>query len=404
MSTTHPALQGIEQTLVWQEELYKELHRHPELSMEEGETAAEITRRLEGFDYQVQQVGGGVVGVLANGEGRCVLTRADIDALPVTEATGLDYSSQTDGAMHACGHDMHITWGLGAAELLSRHRDAWSGTHIALFQPGEEIAAGARSMVDGGLVDKLPKPDVCLSQHVLPGLAGTVSTSTGAVLSAGDSIRITVHGKGSHGSMPHLGVDPVVLASTIVVRLQGIVSRVIAPGDFGVVTVGSIQAGSKSNIIPDTATLLLNVRTYDNAVRDKVLEAIERIVRAECEASGCPKEPDVEYYDRFPLTTNDEQTTERVTEAFVGHFGQERVLHLAPVPASEDFSIIPDAFGVPYCYWGVGGFAEGAEVIGNHNPGFAPTIHPTLQTGTEALAVAALAWLGKKTPESESNA
>ncbi|MEL4358751.1 MULTISPECIES: amidohydrolase [unclassified Luteococcus] len=404
MSSTDPALQGIEQTLVWQEELYKQLHANPELSMQESETAAEITRRLEGFGYQTQQVGGGVVGVLENGEGRCVLTRADIDALPVTEATGLDYASQIDGAMHACGHDMHITWSLGAAELLAQHRDAWSGTHVALFQPGEEIAAGARSMVDDGLVDKLPKPDVCLSQHVLPGLAGTVSTSPGPILSAGDSIRITLHGKGSHGSMPHLGVDPVVLASTIVVRLQGIVSRVIAPGDFGVVTVGSIQAGSKSNIIPDSATLLLNVRTYDNAVRDKVLEAIERIVRGECEASGCPKEPDFEYYDRFPLTTNDEQTTQQVTDAFVESFGQERVLHLAPIPASEDFSVIPDAFGVPYCYWGVGGFAEDAEVVGNHNPGFAPTIHPTLQTGTEALAVATLAWLGKNTPESENKA
>lgn len=401
MGTTSKVLDGITQTLVWQEELYRQLHAQPELSMQESETAAEITRRLEGFGYQTQQIGGGVVGVLANGEGPTVLARADIDALPVTEDTGLDYSSTVDGAMHACGHDLHVTCALGAAELLAQNRDAWQGIYVALFQPGEEIAAGARSMVDAGLVDQIPRPDVCLSQHVLPGLAGTVSTSPGSILSAGDSIRITLHGKGSHGSMPHLGVDPVVLASTIVVRLQGIVSRVIAPGDFGVVTVGSIQAGSKSNIIPDSATLLLNVRTYDNAVRDTVLEAIERIVRGECEASGCPKEPDFEYYDRFPLTTNDEATTQQVRDAFVSHFGEDRVLDLAPIPASEDFSIIPDAFGVPYTYWGIGGFAEDAEVVGNHNPKFAPTIHPTLQTGTETLAVAALSWLGRKT-ESEN--
>ncbi|MGO4956854.1 amidohydrolase [Luteococcus sp. Sow4_B9] len=385
----------------WQEPLYKHLHQHPELSMEEHETRAEIARRLSEFGYEVQEIGGGVVGVLTNGDGATVLTRADFDALPVAETTGLPYSSTVDGVMHACGHDMHVTCALGAAQAMAETKDSWQGTYLALFQPGEEIAAGARSMVDDGLVNKVPRPDVCLSQHVLGGLSGTVSTSPGAVLSAGDSIKVTIHGKGSHGSMPHLGVDPVVIAASIVVRLQSIVSRVIAPGDFGVVTVGSIQAGSKSNIIPDSATLLLNVRTYDDAVRTKVLEAIERIVRGECEAGGTPQEPDFEYYDRFPLTLNDEATTARVTEAFRAHFGEDKVTHMAPVPASEDFSIIPDAFGVPYSYWGLGGFEEGATPVGNHNPKFAPAIHPTIETGTAALASAVLAWLGT-TPESEN--
>ncbi len=388
--------------LRWLEELYRHLHQHPELSMQETETAAEITRRLESCGYTVQQIGGGVVGTLANGDGPVVLTRADFDALPVTEATGLPYAStvtatddkgNTVGVMHACGHDMHVTGSLGAAATLAATTDTWHGTHIALFQPGEEIAAGAQSMVDDDLVTKVPKPDVCLAQHVLTLPTGTVSTSAGAVLSAADSIRITLYGDGSHGSMPHLGIDPIVLAGAVIMRLQGIVSRVIAPGDFGVVTVGSVQAGSQANIIPDRAVLLLNVRTYDDAVRTKVLAAIEQIIRAECQASGSPQEPDIEYYDRFPLTNNSAEVNDTVTAAFVSEFGQGHVNHLAPQTASEDFSIVPDAFGSPYCYWGLGGFAPDQEIFGNHNPKFAPTVHPTLETGTRALVAAVRAWL-----------
>src|SRR5690349_12836710 len=188
--------------------------------------------------------------------------------------------------MHACGHDLHTTAGLGAAELMSKNTDAWSGTYIALFQPGEETAAGARSMVDDGLVDKIPKPDVALGQHVLTvPAAGKVGTVAGPMLSTGACIKVTVFGKGSHGSMPHLGVDPIVLSANIVTRLQTIVSREIAPDQFGVVTVGSLHAGTKANIIPDQATMLLNIRAYDLAVREKLIAAIERIVKADCEAA-----------------------------------------------------------------------------------------------------------------------
>lgn len=403
--TATEVLSDLDSTNAWQEDLYVQLHQNPELSMMETETTAEITGRLESYGYDVQQIGGGVVGVMANGEGPTVLFRADIDALPVRETTGLAYAStktatDADGnvvpVMHACGHDFHITAGLGAAELLSKHKDAWQGTYIALFQPGEETAAGAKSMVDDGLVDKVPKPDVALGQHVLTvPSSGKLGTTAGPMLSTGASLKVTVYGKGSHGSMPHLGIDPVVLASSIVMRLQTLVAREIAPSQFGVVTVGSLQAGTKSNIIPDHAVLLLNIRAYDQAVREKLLAGIERIVKGECVVAGSPKEPEFELYDSYPLTDNDAAVTERVTQAFVDHFGQDRVETLAPVPASEDFSNIPTAFGVPYSYWGFGGFTEGQQVFPNHNPGFAPVMQPTLKTGTEAAVVAALAYLGK---------
>jgi hippurate hydrolase len=406
VSAVTDALTGLDEAQGWQEEFYTHLHRNPELSMQETETAAEVSRRLAGFGYEVHQVGGGVVGVLANGNGPCVLFRADMDALPVREATGLDYASTktavdatgtTVPLMHACGHDAHVTCALGAAELLARNRDTWSGTYVALFQPGEETASGARAMVADGLVDRVPRPDVAFGQHVLTAPeAGHVATSPGPVLSAGDSIRITVYGKGSHGSMPHLGVDPVVLAASIVLRLQTVVAREIAPGDFGVVTVGSLQAGSKSNIIPDDATLLVNLRAYDMDVRDRIVAAVERIVRGECASAGSPREPVFEYYDQYPLTDNDPAVDAVVRQAFEAHFGRDRVHDLARVPASEDFSVIADAFGVPYTYWGLGGFTPGMTVLPNHNPGFAPAIQPTLRTGTEAIVAAATAYLKKE--------
>ncbi len=389
---------GIDEVQVWQEEFYKDLHRHPDVWGEEVRTAEKVTNKLQeiGVD-EVLQIGGGVVGIIRNGDGRSVLFRADMDALPVTEATGLEYSSTEPGKMHACGHDAHVASGLGAAALLAKNRSAWSGTYIALFQPGEETGKGAQAMIDDDLVGKLSavKPDVCLAQHVLTvPESGNIATRSGPVLSAGDSIKVTVFGKGAHGSMPQLGVDPAVLASSIVLRLQGIVSREIAPSDFGVVTVGAIKVGSAPNVISDRAELLINVRAYDNAVREKILQAVNRIVRAECQASGSPQDPTLETIAAFPLTVNDPTVTEAVTQAFTQAFGADRVHELAPVPASEDFSLIPAAFGVPFTYWGNGGFLPGTPVVGNHNPAFAPAIQPTLRTGTEAAVAATLAYLG----------
>jgi len=392
------AMAGIEEIQGWQEEFYKDLHRHPDVWGEEARTAEKVTKKLQeiGVD-EVLQIGGGVVGVIRNGEGRRVLFRADMDALPVTEATGLEYASTESGKMHACGHDAHVASALGAAALLVKNKSAWSGTYLALFQPGEETGMGAKAMIDDGLVDKLAadKPDVCFAQHVLSvPAAGEVATRSGPVLSAGDSIKVTVFGKGTHGSMPHLGVDPAVLASSIVMRLQGIVSREIAPSDFGVVTVGAINVGVAPNVISDRAELLLNIRAYDNAVREKILQAVDRIVRAECEASGSPQEPTLVTIASFPLTVNDPQVTDAVTQAFTKAFGAERVRELAPVPASEDFSLIPTAFGVPYTFWGNGAFLPGTPIVGNHNPTFAPVMQPALRTGTEAAIAATLAYLG----------
>jgi hippurate hydrolase len=259
-------------------------------------------------------------------------------------------------------------------------------------------------MVEGGLAELIPVPEVALGQHVMPLPAGQVSTHPGPALSAADSMRITVYGRGAHGSMPQAAVDPVVLAAMIVVRLQTVVSREVAPGETAVVTVGSVQAGTKSNVIPDQAVLQLNVRTYSEGTRAAVLDAIRRIVRAECEASGCPREPDFELFDRFPLTANDGPATDRVESAFTGFFG-DRVQAVGQQSASEDFSDIPDALGVPYTYWFIGGidperYAKAVQagrvaqdIPVNHSAAFAPVLQPTLDTGTQALVVAALAWL-----------
>ena len=400
-------LDSIDSQLDWQREVYKDLHRNPEVSLDEHKTADRIAAELEGLGLEVTRISAtGLVAVIDNGTGPTVLARADIDALPVTEDTGLDFASEVDGVMHACGHDMHAAALLGAVRLLKENQDAWSGTYIALFQPAEENAAGAKAMIDDGLTDKVPTPDVALAQHVMPLPAGKIFTAAGPVMSAGDSVKITVFGRGAHGSMPHLSVDPVVLAASIVLRLQTIVSRETEPGEFAVVTVGASNAGSKSNIIPDRAELLLNVRTYDTAVRKRVIASIERIVRGECEAAGTPKEPTFEYFDQFPLTDNSEAVNDTITEALTEFLGTEAVLEATPATASEDFSELPKAFGIPYAYWFVGSFdaekyqaAEEAgtvltDVPANHSPFFAPELEPTLEIATKAQVVGALAYLG----------
>ncbi|MET9989772.1 M20 family metallopeptidase [Streptomyces mutabilis] len=398
------------------EDLYRDLHRHPELGLREHRTAKKAADALRDCGYDVTEgVGGtGVIGVLANGDGPVVMARADMDALPVRERTGLPYASTAtvrdgDGreqpVMHACGHDVHVTCLIGCARLMARRRDAWRGTFVALFQPSEENGDGADAMIEDGLTGKSPRPDVVLAQHVLPYPAGYVGTRPGSFLSAADSLRVTVHGRGAHGSAPQASVDPVVIAAMIVVRLQTVVSRELAATTPAVVTVGSVHAGSGPNVIPDRAVLELNVRTYDDTTRTHVLDAIERVVRAECEASRAPRAPEFERIASFPPTVNDEEPTRRVADAFAAYFGDDA--HTVELQtASEDLSAIPRAFGVPFTYWAIGGtdpdryaeaVAEGtvAQAIPvNHSATFAPVVQPTLDTGVSAVTVAALAWLG----------
>jgi hippurate hydrolase len=414
-NTSATALANLDDLLPDLESVYKNVHSHPELSMQETRTAAIAADHLRAAGYEVTAGVGktGVVGLLRNGEGPVLMLRADMDALPVQEATGLPYASKmtaTDSTgksvpvMHACGHDMHVTWLIGAATLLARSRDSWKGTLMPVFQPAEETAAGAQAMIDDGLFQRFPKPTVVLGQHVMALPAGMIAGRAGATTSAADSLQIRLFGRGAHGSMPEASIDPVVMAAATVLRLQTIVSRELAANEAAVVTIGVLQAGTKENIIPDEAIIKLNVRTFDEGIRKRVLAAIERIVNAEAEASGAPKRPEITPLDRYSLVTNDPQATKRVSDAFRRHFSADRVQETRPTTASEDFGSFGAEWGAPSVFWFVGGIdpdmyakaketGKMGEIPTNHNPRFAPVINPTLRTGVEAMVVAAQAWL-----------
>lgn len=410
-----PVLENLERLLPNLESAYTDVHAHPELSMQETRTAALAAERLRASGYEVTTSVGktGVVGLLRNGDGPTVMLRADMDALPIEEATGVPYASNARAkdaegkdvpVMHACGHDMHVTWLMGATALLAQSRKSWRGTLLAVFQPAEETALGAQAMIDDGLFKKFPKPDVVLGQHVMVGPAGTVVSRAGPITSAADSLQIRLFGRGAHGSMPQAAIDPVVMAAATVMRLQTIVSRELAATEAAVVTIGALQAGVKENVIPDEAVIKLNVRTYDENVRKRVLAAIERIVNAEAVASGAPRPPEITRLDRYPLAVNDPVATQRVAAAFRQHFSAARVRETGPATASEDFGSFGAEWHAPSVFWFVGGtdpdiYAKAKtanrinEIPTNHNPRFLPVIHPTLEVGVEALVVATLAWL-----------
>ncbi|MGH8013942.1 MAG: M20 family metallopeptidase [Candidatus Binataceae bacterium] len=397
------------------ENFYTDLHAHPELSMRETRTArlAADWLRAAGYDVTTGIGKTGVVGLLRNGAGPTVMLRADMDALPVKEATGLPYESKVtatdrEGKLvpvaHACGHDMHVTWLAGTATLFAKSNDNWRGTLIAVFQPGEEVGEGAQAMIDDGLFARFPRPDVVLGQHVMAEPAGNLSTRAGIIASAADSLQIRMFGRGAHGSMPQDSIDPVVMAAATVMRLQTIVSREVAPSEAAVVTIGSLQAGAKENVIPDEAIIKLNVRSFDEGVRGRVLAAVERIAKAEAAASGAVKAPEITPLDRYSSTRNDPEATRRVIEAFRRYFAANRVHETKPTTASEDFGCFGTEWQVPSVFWFVGGVdadtytkAEQAgqlsDVPTNHSSQFAPVIHPTLKTGVEAMMVAARAWL-----------
>lgn len=404
----------IDQLLPELEEIYKDLHQNPELSMKEFRTAKIAADYLIKYQFEVSTGIGttGVVGILKNGEGPVVLLRADMDALPVPEETGLSYASiKTDrdedglevGVSHVCGHDLHVTWLMGAARLFAEHKEDWNGTIVALFQPGEEVGRGAQSMIDDGLMERCPKPDIILGQHVMVGEAGTVMHRSGTILSAGNSMKIKLFGRGSHGSQPQTSIDPVIMAAATAMRLQTIVSREIAPHENAVLTIGSLQAGTKENIIPDDATLKLNIRTFNEGVKDQILSAVKRICCAECAASNAPRDPEFTELASYPLTENDTVATAKIAEAFDALFGKKS-FETKPASASEDFSVFGRNWKVPYVFWFVGGtdpaiYLEAKKnnqlnsIPSNHSPKFAPVIHPTLKTGLQAMMTAAAAWL-----------
>lgn len=401
------------------EAIYRHLHQHPELSFQEHSTAALVAAELETLGYEVLTGVGktGVVGVLRNGVGPTVLLRADMDALPVEEQTGLDYSSYARGTdalgrevrvMHACGHDMHTTCLIGAARQLVDEKATWSGTLEVLFQPAEELGAGAKAMAEDGIFERIPRPAVVLGQHVSPLPAGIVAIQPGLAFAAADGIRVTFYGRGGHGSRPETTVDPVVMVAAAVLRLQTIVSRETAATDSLVLTIGSLHAGTKNNVIPETAEILISMRSFDPTVRDHAIAAIERIAKGESFAAGAPREATVKVYESFPSVINDPRAATQTRDALIAHFGPHNVIAPGSVTGSEDVGMLADAAGALCSFWLLGGsdprlFATATSVDeitrivaqqpSNHSSSYAPVIEPTLTSGVDALVAAARGWL-----------
>ncbi|AWI32330.1 amidohydrolase [Streptomyces sp. ICN441] len=384
--------------------LYVDLHAHPELSGAEVRTAGVLAARLEQDGCTVtRRVGGhGVVGVFRNGPGPTVMVRAELDALPVRERTGLKYASTVPGVMHACGHDLHTAAAAGAVSLLAASRDSWRGTLVLVGQPAEETLSGARAMLDDGLYDRFGTPDAVLAQHCAPLPAGSVAHGRGPLMSAGVTLDVVVHGRGGHAGTPHLAVDPVVTAAAVVMRLQTVVSRESAPGERVVLTVGSLHAGDRANVIPSEARLSVSVRAFTDAALTRVTEAVRRVVRAECAASGCDREPEITVAAASPMLEAHPETARRVRRAHQDAFGTHRVTGWPGSTATEDFPHYA-AGGVPVAYWMLGATgarqwraarAGGEPVPANHTDTFAPDVRTALPAGVTAMATAARSLLG----------
>jgi len=411
--TTSPT--EIDQVYPAAHELYLDIHRNPELSLHETQTAAKLASRLRsaGFDVTEHVGGTGIVALLKNGAGPTIMLRTELDALPVEENTGLPYASKVRvkneaGAevpvMHACGHDLHIAALVATAEVMARTRDRWHGTLMLIGQPGEEGFAGAKLMLDDGLFTRFPKPDVAVALHVSNAEpAGMVSITPGVYNTNADSLRITIYGRGGHGSAPQTTIDPIVIAARTVLALQTIVSREVKPGEMAVVTVGSLHAGTKDNIIPDHAEMSLTVRTRDQDVRKQILASIERITNAEAASAAAPREPTIERFYATDAVYNDPALAERMQVSLAAALGKGNVILAPPIQPSEDFSYFV-AQGIPGFYFSLGGadpqkFAQaqhgGAALPSNHSPLFAPDVEPALRTGI-AAEVAVLRSLMKR--------
>ncbi|MBV9483529.1 MAG: amidohydrolase [Acidobacteria bacterium] len=384
--------------------LYKEIHQNPELSGHETQTAAKLAGRLRALGYQVSEHVGrtGIVAVLRNGEGPTAMLRTELDALPVEERTGLDYASKARArdeagndvaVMHACGHDLHMAAMIGTAEILAHRQSTWHGTLLLVGQPAEETISGARWMVEDGLFTRFPRPDVAVALHVSNEMpAGKIGIVSGIYDTNADSLRITIYGKGGHGSAPQTAIDPIVIAARTILALQTIASREIKPGEMAVVTVGYIHAGTKNNIIPDQAELGLTVRSFQPAIRKQVLAAIGRITKAEAEAAGAPKQPTIDHYESTDAVYNEPMLADRLRPPLQAALGKDNVMNAEPGTASEDFSVFVEQ-GVPGFYFDLGGAdpqrfaqakASGNRLPSNHSSTFAPDADPALHTAIAA--------------------
>ena len=402
---------GLDKAYPHLDALYKDIHEHPELGFQEVQTAARLASEMRALGFEVTEHVGktGIVAIYRNGPGPTVLVRTELDALPMEEKTGLPYASHVvttwqgkpTPVAHSCGHDIHMAAWVGAAQALVALKSQWRGTLMFIGQPSEETVGGARAMIADGLFTRFPKPDVGFAQHVSNGPAGSVFYMPGVESSNSNELNITFHGRGSHGSRPQESIDPVMEAARFVVDVQSVISREKDPAAFGVVTVGAIQAGSAGNIIPDTAVLHGTIRTYDAAVRDRLLAGVRRTAKAVADMAGAPP-PDVDLADSGKAVVNDPGVTARTAVVFKAAFGARAVQMSAPNSASEDYSEYIAA-GVPSLFFGLGGYdpkaiaaarARGEPLPTNHSPYFAPAPEPSIRTGVEAMTLAVLSAMG----------
>jgi amidohydrolase len=397
------------------DKLYKHLHQNPELSLQEKETSARIAQELKSLGYKVtENIGGyGVVGVLENGAGPVLLIRADMDALPMEEKTGLPYASTKKGTSndgketfiaHSCGHDIHMSVFVGTAKMMVEYKHAWRGTLLMVGQPAEENGMGAWNMMNDGLYERFPHPDYAIALHDDPFLpAGMLGYKSGPLMAGVDMMNVTVYGEGAHGAAPHKGIDPIVLSAQMIQAYQTIVSRRIAPTDPAVITVGSIHGGTVHNIIPDEVVMQLTLRSYSPEVREEMVSSIKRISEQYARAAGLSEEKMPTYWIRHPHTPaliNDADLTRQMVDVFRNNIGADKVKEVEAQMIGEDFS----RFGlqernIPITMFYLGASdpeflekaeKEGLDIPGLHSPYFAPLPEPTIKTGVKAMSLFAM--------------
>ena len=391
--------------------LYKDLHKHPEIAFEEYRTAGVLSEKMKSLGFEVVEGIGktGIVAILRNGDGPTILVRTDMDALPMQEKTGLTYASAANEApwrpdltpgTHACGHDINMTTWVGTATVLSSHKDKWSGTLMFIGQPAEETLSGAKAMLEDGLIEKFPKPDLGFALHTVPLPAGTIIVKPGLFSSSSDTVEVKFTGIGAHGSMPEQSIDPIVIAARFVTSVQAITSREKSPGKFGVITVGAFNSGAVANIIPSSATLKLTLRSHDEDVRALLLDGVRRTAKAAAIAAGAP-EPEITVTSSASAVYNDLALADRTSTALKTEFGPRLMLIPAaapPGPASEDYSEFVAA-GIPSLYFGVGALSPAQlEMVKrkdplapiHHSPYFTPDPEPTIKAGVQAMSLALL--------------